>query len=67
MVSFLIGKRNCVGEGLARMELLLFLSAIVQNFEIRCPEGVKLSMDQIDGEFGFVHEPKPYNIVFKGR
>ena len=49
------------------MELLLFISAIVQRFQLVCPDGVDLSMDQIDGEFTIVHKPKPYDIVFKER
>ena len=34
-----VGKRSCTGEQMARQELFLFLTGLVQQFHIRPPEG----------------------------
>ncbi|XP_037352848.1 cytochrome P450 2E1 [Talpa occidentalis] len=59
--AFSAGKRVCVGEGLARMELFLFLSAILQHFSLKSltdPQDIDLSPDAI----GFGKIPRPYKL-----
>ena len=35
MCPFIVGRRICLGESLARMELFLFFGALMQRFEWR--------------------------------
>ncbi|KAL3862686.1 hypothetical protein ACJMK2_008639 [Sinanodonta woodiana] len=61
-IPFFTGRRNCLGESLARMELFLFISALVQRFELMPPEGETLEIKDVDGIFGVTHAPKPFFI-----
>ncbi len=36
VVAFGMGKRRCLGEALAKVEMYVFFAAIVSRFEIRC-------------------------------
>jgi len=38
-VSSSVGRRACLGELLARQEVFLFFTGLLQNFEILPPEG----------------------------
>lgn len=63
---FLVGKRVCAGEGLARMEIFIFLTSILQNFNL------KPTMDHKDIDITPVittlaSMPRPYEVSFVPR
>ncbi|XP_005371097.1 cytochrome P450 2A3-like [Microtus ochrogaster] len=65
-VPFSIGKRNCFGEGLARMELFLFLTNILQNFCFRSPQAPQ-DIDVSPRLVGFATIPPNYTMSFLSR
>ncbi|XP_076690244.1 cytochrome P450 2C18-like isoform X2 [Callospermophilus lateralis] len=62
-IPFSIGKRICAGEGLARMELFLILTTILQNFHLKSVVDPK-DIDTTPVFNGFVSVPPAYQICF---
>ncbi|KAM6305918.1 cytochrome P450 2J2 [Aegotheles albertisi] len=58
-MPFSIGKRACLGEVLARAELFLFFTSLLQNFTFQPPPGTTLDLQF---KLGLTMAPKPYKI-----
>ncbi|KFQ78299.1 Cytochrome P450 2J2 [Phaethon lepturus] len=58
-IPFSIGKRACLGELLARSELFLFFTALLQKFTFQAPLDTTLSLQL---KLGITVAPQPYKI-----
>ncbi|XP_018426081.1 PREDICTED: cytochrome P450 2C5-like [Nanorana parkeri] len=63
-IPFSAGKRSCVGETLARMELFLFFVSLLQNFTFQAPPGTKLDLTPA---VGFTRGPMSHKICAVSR
>ncbi|EGV95895.1 Cytochrome P450 2C26 [Cricetulus griseus] len=65
-MPFSTGKQICAGEGLARMELFLFLTTILQNFKLKslvCPKDIDIN-PVVNGLASLPPLSKVYGPVF---
>ncbi|XP_035509345.1 cytochrome P450 2J6-like [Morone saxatilis] len=63
-IPFSAGKRLCLGENLAKMELFLFFTSFMQHFTFSMPAGKK---PVLDFRFGVTLAPNKYEICATSR
>ncbi|XP_050399728.1 cytochrome P450 2C8 [Patella vulgata] len=60
-IPFSLGKRMCLGESLARMELYIFMTMMLQSFTFSLPDTEPIPC--LRGVLGITRMPHPYNII----
>lgn len=65
IIPFSIGRRACLGEALAKMELFLFLSSMFQRFRFALAEPGQLP--SLDAMVGITCMPRPFSVKFVER
>ncbi|KAA0188385.1 Cytochrome P450 CYP3214A1 [Hyalella azteca] len=66
LFAFGSGRRQCVGELLARMELFLFTAALIQHFDVRPPHGVDITKTAIVN-LGGIRAPADDKLIYQPR
>ncbi|KAK6312317.1 hypothetical protein J4Q44_G00179810 [Coregonus suidteri] len=66
-MAFSAGRRVCLGEGLARMELFLFFTSLLQHFSFSPPPGVTEDDLDLTPSVGFTLNPSPHQLCAVSR
>ncbi|XP_060528418.1 cytochrome P450 18a1 [Cylas formicarius] len=64
-LPFGVGRRMCLGEVLARMEIFMFFSSLLHRFHVRVPEGETLP--SLKGISGVTINPTAFKVCLKPR
>ncbi|XP_032068735.1 cytochrome P450 2K4-like isoform X4 [Thamnophis elegans] len=61
-MPFSAGRRICLGETLAKMELFLFFTSLLQRFTLQPPPGISKEDLDLTPAIGFTAPPMPYKL-----
>ncbi|XP_025032926.1 vitamin D 25-hydroxylase-like [Python bivittatus] len=64
-LAFSAGPRVCVGENLARVELFLFFTSILRNFQLSWPD--KSQAPDFTPRLGITQSPSRFKVLLKCR
>ncbi|XP_077988402.1 cytochrome P450 2U1-like [Glandiceps talaboti] len=64
-LPFSAGRRVCMGEQLAKIELFLFLSSMIHQFKFSLPQGVE--RPSTSGNLGLTMSPSDFEVVITSR
>lgn len=59
--DLILGKRVCMGEQLAKMELFLMFVSLMQSFTFALPKDSK--KPNLTGRYGLTLAPHPFNLI----
>ncbi|KAK3760740.1 hypothetical protein RRG08_019557, partial [Elysia crispata] len=62
---FGVGRRSCPGESLAKMELFLFLTSLLQRFELQ--PATPGQLPSLDPQQGLTYPPLPFQVWLVAR
>ncbi|KAJ9590992.1 hypothetical protein L9F63_027800, partial [Diploptera punctata] len=65
LIPFGLGKRSCIGESMARNNIFLTFTALLQKYNFRIPDGERTPSAQPDG--GLVLCAKPFRVKITPR
>ena len=65
LLHLFAGRRQCLGEQLARMELFLYFATLLHRFQFQPPEGVSRLSE--GSRFGISLRPEPFKVRAKRR
>ncbi|XP_026468203.1 cytochrome P450 18a1-like [Ctenocephalides felis] len=64
-MPFGVGRRMCLGDVLARMELFLFFASLMHTFNVSLPEGA--TVPSLKGNVGITISPDQFQVVLTPR
>ncbi|XP_029019090.1 cytochrome P450 1A1 [Betta splendens] len=64
VLIFGMGKRRCLGDGFARLEMFVFLTTLLHGLRIQKVPGLELDLGT---DFGLTMKPRPFKIAISTR